>query len=67
MNAETLIYGLRAGNNERWQEELLIARHGLTMADIERVKGAAAKDGFHSFRVTKWNGGKPNFAATVKA
>lgn len=46
---ETLLYGVRTGN-EDWEEELLT-----TQGDrIEEVKRLAAKDGFNRFRVATW-------------
>jgi len=36
-----------------------------TMAEIEKVKELATNAGFHSFRVSSYNGEKPNFAKAV--
>lgn len=66
MRAQILVYGLARGETERYTEELL-AESCRTAADVEAVKRAASADGFHSFRVTTWDGSAPNFAATVKA
>ena len=65
MNAQILVYGLAAGESERYMETLL-AESCRTAADIEKVKAAASADGFHSFRVTTWDGSAPNFAWCVK-
>lgn len=66
MRAQILVYGLADGETERYMETLL-AESCRTSADVEKVKAAAAKDGFHSFRVTTWNGEEPNFAGTINA
>ena len=47
-----VVYGLPEGQTERWQEALL-AETCRTAADVEAVKAAAAKDGWHSFRVAR--------------
>lgn len=59
-----LVYGLPKGCAERWQESLL-AESCRNADDVARVKAAASKDGWHSFRVTTWNGDAPDFAATL--
>jgi hypothetical protein len=59
---EILVYGLKAGETERYMEDLLSSRCR-TPADVEAVKAAASKDGWHSFRVAEYNGEAPNFAA----
>jgi hypothetical protein len=59
------VYGLRAGDTERWKEELL-AGSCKSDRDVEAVKTAASKDGFHSFRVSRFTlGGLPDFGAAV--
>lgn len=66
MNRETLIYGLAAGDTKRWQESLLYGGGRLlTPEQVEMVKAAASRDGYHSFRVTTYDGAPPNFAGTV--
>lgn len=60
-SSEAILYGRRNGSEE-WQEEILSTRP----AEFERVKKLAEKDGFAHFRVAKFNGEKPNFAAAVK-
>ena len=62
---ELIVYGLYPGETERYTEELLSAKCR-TMADVEAVKSAASKDGFHSFRVAEYNGEAPNFKATIR-
>lgn len=66
MNAtEILVYGLREGATERWQEELL-ASSCRTPAHVDAVKAAASAAGFHSFRVAKFTPGEiPNFSAAI--
>lgn len=61
---EYILYGLRAGDSERYKEELLTVRH--TTKDIEFIKTVAAKDGFHSFRVATFKGKPPDFAKTIR-
>ena len=65
MNKQILVYGLGAGETERYMEALL-ASSCRTESDIEAVKSAASKDGFHSFRVATWDGSAPNFAHAVR-
>lgn len=66
MNLITLIYGLPKGESERYTEVLLSSRCQ-SQADVEKVKAAAARDGWHSFRVaTMRDGERPDFAAAVK-
>ena len=63
MNPELIVYGLAKAATERWQEDLLAVCK--TSEQVERVKAAAAKDGFHSFRVAEYRGGKPDFRKAV--
>lgn len=66
MESETLIYGLAKDATERWQEQLLCAPGRLlSSAEVESVKTAAAADGFHSFRVTAWDGSPPDFTKVL--
>jgi hypothetical protein len=64
---EILIYGLAKGETRDYMEELLACfkDSAHTAANIERVKTAAADQGFHSFRVTGYAGEAPNFAKAV--
>lgn len=64
MQTEILVYGLAEGESERYMETLLSAKCR-TDADVTAVKAAASKDGFHSFRVAKWNGEAPDFSRSV--
>lgn len=57
---EILVYGLPHGETERYTEDLL-ASTCRTAADVARVKAAASADGWHSFRVTTWDGEPPRF------
>lgn len=61
---EILIYGLEQGQTEQYMETLL-ATNCKTDGDIQKVIIHAKKHGFHSFRVTTYNGEKPDFADTV--
>lgn len=64
---EILIYGLAQGVTEDWREDLLACfpANDKAAANIEKVKEAASAAGFHSFRITGYNGEAPNFAAAV--
>lgn len=66
---EVMVYGLRQGETERYKEELLAAfpNNQLAARNVEAVKVAASRDGFHSFRVANWNGEAPNFATSIIA
>jgi len=64
MPEQILVYGLAAGETERYMEQLL-ATACKTDADVERVKVIAAKDGWHSFRVTTWDGLAPDFLRVI--
>ena len=62
---ETLLYGIPKGETERYTEELL-STNASTEAQIEAVKAAASKDGFHSFRIAYFTPGeKVDFAGAV--
>jgi len=61
---EILVYGLKAGETERYMEDLLSSQCR-TSADVEAVKSAASRDGWHSFRVAEYNGEAPNFSGTL--
>jgi hypothetical protein len=45
--------------------ETLLLSGAKTLAEIERVKALATDAGFHSFRVSSYNGEAPNFAKAV--
>lgn len=61
---EILIYGLEKGETRDYMETLL-ATNCKNDNDIAKVKEAASKAGFHSFRVTTYDGSPPNFAKAV--
>lgn len=61
---ELLLYGIAKGDTERWQEQLLYSK-AKTQSDIEKIKTIAAKDGFHSFRVTTYDGSAPDFTRVL--
>jgi hypothetical protein len=61
---EILIYGLERGETRRYTESLL-STQCKNAEDIERVKTAAAAQGWHSFRIAYYNGEPPNFAAAI--
>ena len=63
MKTEILLYGLRATNTERYQEELLTV--ATTVERVRQVTELAKSQGFHSFRVATYNGQAPDFAVTV--
>jgi hypothetical protein len=64
MKTEILIYALERGETRRYTEHL-ISTQCQTAADIEKVKTAASAAGFHSFRVTTYDGSAPNFAKAI--
>tara|TARA_R110000868_G_scaffold3064_1_gene20567 strand:- start:375 stop:575 length:201 start_codon:yes stop_codon:yes gene_type:complete len=64
MSTKILIYGLERGENREYMETLL-ATTCKTDSDIAKVKAAASAQGWHSFRVTTYDGGAPNFAKAV--
>ena len=66
MSKQILVYGLPADETERYTESLL-AETCRTQADIDKVKAAAGKDGWHSFRVATWNGEAPDFTKVIAA
>lgn len=64
-DVEILVYGLPKGETERYTEVLLSTKCR-NENDVERIKEAAIKDGFHDFRVTRFVPGKlPNFIKTI--
>lgn len=61
---EYLLYGLAKDATERWQEDLLAT--GLAdPAAAERIKEIAKADGFHSFRIARFDGQAPDFTKTL--
>ena len=63
MKTEILLYGLRATNTERYQEELLTV--ATTFERVRQVTELAKAQGFHSFRLATYNGQAPDFAAIL--
>lgn len=57
---QILIYGLAKEATERYQEDLL-STNCKTESDIQKVLKVAKEQGFHSFRITTYNGEAPNF------
>jgi len=64
MKAQILVYGLERGETRDYMESLL-ATNCRDSGDVEKVKAAASAAGFHSFRVTTYDGSAPNFAKAV--
>jgi hypothetical protein len=64
MKAQILVYGLELGETRDYMESLL-ASNCRDSSDVEKVKAAASAAGFHSFRVTTYDGSAPNFAKAV--
>ncbi|MGH8744724.1 MAG: hypothetical protein ACREUY_10650 [Burkholderiales bacterium] len=61
-----VVWGLPKGSEERWQE-VLLAETCRNQADVEKVKRAAAADGWHSFRVAQVDLTAPvDFRTTVR-
>lgn len=65
---EILIYGLPQNETRDYMEDLLACFPSgkNDAANIEKVKAAATAAGFHSFRVTGYNGEAPNFVKAVQ-
>lgn len=61
---EILIYGLEQGENRAYMESLL-STQCKTASEIQAVIKKAKAHGFHSFRVTTYNGEAPDFVATL--
>lgn len=61
---EFLLYGLEQGETRDYMETLLLSG-AKSMAEIERVIKLSTDCGFHSFRISSYNGEKPNFAKAV--
>ena len=68
MKTEILIYGLEQGETRAYMESLLACFpvNDKATSNIEKVKAAAAADGFHSFRIAGFVPGTvPNFAKAL--
>jgi hypothetical protein len=61
---ETLIYGLAPDETRDYMESLL-STNCKNENDVQKVISAAKAAGYHSFRITSYNGEKPNFANTL--
>lgn len=62
--SELVLWGLPAGETERWKEVLLTSG---TAARVAQIREIAARDGFHSFREARVNlTVAPDFGATVR-
>jgi hypothetical protein len=57
-NPEYVLWGLPKGQTDALYQKILYTQ-GKTMADVERVKGMASRDGWHSFRVQTIDTSKP--------
>jgi hypothetical protein len=65
MKNEILIYALPAGESRDYMEDL-ISSHCKNIKDVEKVKAAASRDGWHSFRVISFTPGTvPDFYKLV--
>lgn len=64
MERQILVYGLSQGETRDYMEQLL-ATNCRNSSDVELVKAAATAEGWHSIRVTTWDGSAPNFAKAV--
>lgn len=64
---EIIIYGLPCGENRKYMEDILanFPATDKANANIEKVKAAAAAQGWHSFRIAYYNGEPPNFVAAI--
>jgi hypothetical protein len=64
---EIIIYGLPCGESRDYMEDILanFPATDKASANIEKVKAAAAAQGWHSFRIAYYNGEPPNFAAAI--
>ena len=57
-NPEYVLWGLPEGQTDALYQKILYTQ-GKTMADVERVKGMASREGWHSFRVQTIDTSKP--------
>lgn len=62
---EYIIYGIPKGETERYTE-VILSTQCKTTAEIESMKIRASADGWHSFRVTTYNGEAPDFSKVIK-
>ena len=69
MKAETVIWGLPKGETRDYMETVLYDG-GLLLneSQVQQIKDAATKDGFHSFRVWKFEHGQlVDFSQTINS
>jgi hypothetical protein len=65
LSVEYLLYGLPKGETERYAEVLL--KTGLPSPEAaDKIIALAAADGFHGFRIAKFDGSPPDFTKVVK-
>lgn len=69
MRNEIVVYGLPAGEVERYKECILAVWESIgedgDRANVELVKAASSADGWHSHRVWMFDWSPPDWAATV--
>lgn len=61
---EYVLWGRPKGKTDALYDKVLYTK-GKSPADLERIKKVAAKDGWHSFRVQKIDGTKPDFTKAL--
>ena len=59
-----ILWALPAGKADQLEERPLVS-FPITEAQAEKVKAAASRDGWHSFRLALETGGPPDFAKAV--
>lgn len=59
------VWGLPKGQTDRLHEKILSTQSN-GPEHVRRVKEAAARDGWHSFRVVRGDGKPPDFSGAVK-
>lgn len=64
MTKEILIYGLAPNETRDYMEELL-STQCTNDAQVQELIAKATKAGYHSFRVTSYNGEAPDFTKTL--
>jgi len=61
---EYILWAIPAGSDDELDSRPIYTQ-GKTAEDVERVKGLAGKDGWHSFRVQRLDGTVPEFGKTL--
>lgn len=65
MKNEIVLWGIAKGETEAWKEQVLYTK-ATNMNDIDKVRAIAAKDGWHSFRVSVIDlSQEPNFKECI--